>query len=76
MKALFQRVGDRILGAVLPHAKASACTVWPNACVAVYQECYAGSVCTTWYQCNNRTNGTYCHVDAPGSYDYNYRGCC
>ncbi|MGN9907515.1 hypothetical protein ACTMTJ_08150 [Phytohabitans sp. LJ34] len=76
MTALLNRLGDRLLGAVLPRATASACTVWANQCRAVYQECYAGATCTTWYQCHNNVDGAYCHVDAPGSYDYNYRGCC
>lgn len=76
MTTLFRRLGDRVLGAVLPRATASACTVIVNACYLVRQECYGGSACTAWYQCHANSVGAYCHVDPPGSYDYNYAGCC
>lgn len=78
MTALLNRVGDRLLGALLPEAKASACTWYPGYCYQVHQECYGGSACTYWSQCGTESPGSqpFCHVDPPGSYDYNYWGCC
>jgi hypothetical protein len=77
MPRLLNRLGDRLLGAVLPRGTASACALNPAVghCQLVYQECYTGATCTAWWQCRD-SQGLFCHVDAPGSYDYNYVGCC
>ncbi|MGN9907516.1 hypothetical protein ACTMTJ_08155 [Phytohabitans sp. LJ34] len=76
MTALLNRLGDRLLGAVLPRATASACFVERERCYLVKQECYGGTACTAWWQCHNSQDGAFCYVDPPGSYDYSYGGCC
>ncbi len=62
MTALFNRVGDRLLRAVLPQAKAAAVSCWHHC-----TKCY-GTYCIDYYVCWVPYPGyTYCFISAPGS---------
>ena len=74
MTKMINKLGDRLLSAVLPKAKAAACVGdqygW---CVYRYTGC-GGSQCYQYYQC-----GAYCRVyqgGVGGTLVNSWRGCC
>lgn len=76
MTALFNRLGDRMLRAVLPQAEAGATQCWP------YPQCHQcyGSYCISYTPCGHDGSTTpgpapWCYIRASGSSGMSYRPC-